>query len=72
MKVNKIVILTQHGDIKEIGTITNPSDIEKFFINDMICADTDFEFNDLQFHIDEVFLMKSEKEVDVNLYVSYL
>ena len=72
MKVNRIVILTQDGDIKELGTIINPNDIESFFTNDMICADTAFEFNDIQFHIDEVFLMKNGKEVDINLYVSYL
>ncbi len=55
MIVNRIVILTQDGDIKELGTITNSNDIESFFCNDMICTDTSFEFNDSQFHIDKVF-----------------
>jgi hypothetical protein len=72
MIVNRIVILTQDGDIKELGTITNSNDIESFFCNDMICTDTSFEFNDSQFHIDKVFLMKNGKEVEINLYVSYL
>jgi hypothetical protein len=70
MKIQEVKILTTHGDIEEIGKITDQSEIVSLFTSGMIAAENDFEYNMTQYRITEVFLTRNEAgEIILNLSV---